>query len=155
MPFCKKCGYPLEYECDEGHQYLQDCPFCKSYESIPRGTNQLLRIRNSTGYDIGVYLRYRYVHRGEEEVLISPTKGYEKQYVEKPVWYPQENWLHYNFSNGEISSLLDDGWTIQADMIRIWAESTRGRYVWEKYKNVALRIGEVNEQKKTFIHIFN
>ena len=138
---CPTCGFPCEllrrirYPGDDGDDERRNCPFCESDTGPACLSKAKFSVENRTKEKIVVFLRYR--HWQDKEESTGPYGGYETRRYWR--WYPDSGWLRYSFKPGESGTLIDDGWTIWADYVRVWAESRTG--AWSKYRNVALKIG--------------
>ncbi len=65
-------------------------------DRIKRRNTCLFRVANNTAEPLRVYLQYEYLS----------DKG-------EWVWWPNQNWVSYNFASGETANLVHDGWKIR------------------------------------------
>jgi hypothetical protein len=91
-----------------------------------------LYLKNTTGRNLTLYLQYR-----------TKTEKGDWQ------WYPadpreSEEPLRFELKPGQETFLEDDGWTIRASRVRMWASADGGNS-WNEYKDADLwLVPEVN-----------
>lgn len=85
-------------------------------------TRKYLKIANANSKSIRVYLIYRtYTTQDEWRWYPGPPDGAKQ--------------LAFTFHPGESSYVSHDGWRINADRIRIWAEDFEGEGSWTEFKD--------------------